>query len=231
MSVVCQQSFNIPQSVLPNVIYFNDDHSQTVKCTDKLANTFQSTYSCPSNWIDLVYEITKGSENLVFHVDMIDRMKMTIEDFLQAVETVNRFTNIKKLHVTALITKTTNYNIIKKLKKLGINGIVLDLKDWTLEEVNEGLQAALKRETWWPKHIIDRLPGRELTSKKKQLIQLTDRQEQVAKLICQRGSSNKTIGKYLNISESTVKIHVSAILKAYGVRNRTQLALAIDGKF
>ena len=58
------------------------------------------------------------------------------------------------------------------------------------------------------------------------LLQLTPRQSQVLKLICHRGLSNKAIGNILKISESTVKIHTSAILKRYGVKNRTQLVLA-----
>ena len=57
---------------------------------------------------------------------------------------------------------------------------------------------------------------------------LTPRQSQVLKLVCHRGLSNKAIGNILKISESTVKIHISAILKRYGVRNRTQLVLAYN---
>lgn len=57
---------------------------------------------------------------------------------------------------------------------------------------------------------------------------LTPRQSQVLKLICHRGLSNKAIGNILKISESTVKIHTSAILKRYGVKNRTQLVLAYN---
>jgi DNA-binding NarL/FixJ family response regulator len=57
-------------------------------------------------------------------------------------------------------------------------------------------------------------------------VKLTPRQNQVLKLICHRGLSNKAIGNILKISESTVKIHTSAILKRYGVKNRTQLVLA-----
>lgn len=57
-------------------------------------------------------------------------------------------------------------------------------------------------------------------------IGLTERQTQVARLVCHRGLSNKAVANILNISESTVKIHVSAILKKYGVKNRTQLVLA-----
>jgi len=57
-------------------------------------------------------------------------------------------------------------------------------------------------------------------------LKLTPRQGQVLKLICHRGLSNKAIGNILKISESTVKIHTSAILRRYGVKNRTQLVLA-----
>jgi DNA-binding NarL/FixJ family response regulator len=57
-------------------------------------------------------------------------------------------------------------------------------------------------------------------------LKLTPRQGQVLKLICHRGLSNKAIGNILKISESTVKIHTSAILRQYGVKNRTQLVLA-----
>lgn len=60
------------------------------------------------------------------------------------------------------------------------------------------------------------------------LVPLTPRQGQVLKLVCHRGLSNKAIGNILKISESTVKIHISAILRRYGVRNRTQLVLAYN---
>lgn len=57
------------------------------------------------------------------------------------------------------------------------------------------------------------------------LPRLTLRQREVFELIANRGISNKQIARTLNISESTVKIHVSAIMRSYCVRNRTQLAL------
>jgi DNA-binding NarL/FixJ family response regulator len=62
-------------------------------------------------------------------------------------------------------------------------------------------------------------------------IKLTPRQLDVANLICRRGLSNKAIANSLEISESTVKIHVSAILQRYGVKNRSQLVLAFNNHF
>ncbi len=57
-------------------------------------------------------------------------------------------------------------------------------------------------------------------------LELTPRQREVLVLVCNRGLSNKAIAKTLNISESTVKIHMSSILKIYCVQNRTQLVIA-----
>lgn len=56
-------------------------------------------------------------------------------------------------------------------------------------------------------------------------VKLTARQHQIFDIITTRGASNKHIAKMLNISESTVKLHVGSIFKKYGVRNRTQLAV------
>ena len=41
-----------------------------------------------------------------------------------------------------------------------------------------------------------------------------------------QGKSNKAIGRTLGLAEPTVKIHVSAILKALNVTNRTQAVVA-----
>lgn len=55
---------------------------------------------------------------------------------------------------------------------------------------------------------------------------LTDRQVDVLALIMQ-GKSNKLICRALNLAEPTVKNHVSAILKALDVTNRTEAVLAV----
>jgi DNA-binding NarL/FixJ family response regulator len=54
---------------------------------------------------------------------------------------------------------------------------------------------------------------------------LTERQMEVLALIMQ-GKSNKAISRVLDLAEPTVKIHVSAILKALKVANRTEAVIA-----
>lgn len=56
-------------------------------------------------------------------------------------------------------------------------------------------------------------------------IGLTDRQAQVLALLIQ-GKPNKLICRELNLAEGTVKIHVTAVLKALQAANRTQAVIA-----
>ncbi|MEH6910616.1 MAG: response regulator transcription factor [Oceanicoccus sp.] len=53
---------------------------------------------------------------------------------------------------------------------------------------------------------------------------LTNRQLDILRLVAQ-GQSNKEIARDTNLSDNTVKVHVSAILRALDLSNRTQIGL------
>lgn len=57
---------------------------------------------------------------------------------------------------------------------------------------------------------------------------LTDRQIEIVSLI-RDGHSNREIARRLAITEGTVKIHVSAILRTLGARNRTEAVKRLYG--
>lgn len=57
---------------------------------------------------------------------------------------------------------------------------------------------------------------------------LTAREQQAAVLLA-KGASNKEIARQLDITERTVKSHVSATLEKLGARDRMQLSLIING--
>lgn len=73
--------------------------------------------------------------------------------------------------------------------------------------------------------VLELLKPKKKSEIKSDAIVLTTRQEQVLHIVQDRGASNKTIAKMLGLSESTVKLHMGAILRKFGVKNRTQLAL------
>ena len=58
--------------------------------------------------------------------------------------------------------------------------------------------------------------------------QLSTRQRESI-LLAIRGASNKTIASELDISEGTVKSHLSSAYRALGVRNRTEALLLLAG--
>ncbi|MEL6119413.1 MAG: LuxR C-terminal-related transcriptional regulator [Pseudomonadota bacterium] len=55
-------------------------------------------------------------------------------------------------------------------------------------------------------------------------VKLTKRQREIHEMM-REGASNRDIASALTISEGTVKLHVSAVLKRLGVKNRTEAAL------
>jgi DNA-binding NarL/FixJ family response regulator len=57
-------------------------------------------------------------------------------------------------------------------------------------------------------------------------IELTERQLEVLNLMMQ-GKSNKAICRVLGLAEQTVKNHITAILNALGVTNRTEAVIAV----
>ena len=60
---------------------------------------------------------------------------------------------------------------------------------------------------------------------------LSPRQQEVARYLLQ-GLSNKTIARRLNISEGTIKAHVSSIFRVIGARNRVEaVMIAAKGGF
>lgn len=215
------------QQGLPNVIYYNNDHSHSVKCTNTLSKKLKVTWSLPSTWQQLMTEIESGNEYLAFHVDMIAKsIHSTPIEFLDAIRTMVKFIpNAKDLKIGVVITPTTRLQDIRTLQKAGVQGLLLDLNYYTLEEVQMAVNALVNHIAYWPKHILNKLPGADKKSLTSSGIKLTPRQDQIFRLIKSRGASNKAIAKALGISESTVKLHVTEIFKKYGVRNRTQLAV------
>jgi DNA-binding NarL/FixJ family response regulator len=71
-----------------------------------------------------------------------------------------------------------------------------------------------------PQHLNPQFGPRVVT-----LRDFTPRQRDVLKLLCQ-GLPNKVISNRLNISAGTVKIHISHILRRFGVASRLQAVIA-----
>jgi DNA-binding NarL/FixJ family response regulator len=93
------------------------------------------------------------------------------------------------------------------------------------------LQLVLSGGVYIPFDILNNGPGPEQATgnnssagKARGPFNLTERQSDVLALLA-GGHSNKMIAKQLGLSEHTIKIHITAILRRLGVSNRTEAAI------
>jgi DNA-binding NarL/FixJ family response regulator len=89
-------------------------------------------------------------------------------------------------------------------------------------QIDPGVARKVLREF---QHVMrDRKPEPKQAADEPELEQLTDREEDVLKLLAS-GLSNKDIATKLSLSEGTVKNHISAILAKLHANDRTQAVL------
>ena len=114
---------------------------------------------------------------------------------------------------------------ITKCVQLGASAYIPKSVD--LSQISEAVGAVLAGEQWLPKdyQLAEQAPSEKAFFE--QLERLTPHQLKVLGLIAQ-GLLNKQIAYELNISESTVKQHASAVLKKLGVYNRTQAGVIFN---
>ena len=101
------------------------------------------------------------------------------------------------------------------------------LKDAEPDELLKGIEAAARGESpLAPKAALAVISARALTTP---AIGLSPREKQVLVLVAS-GQANKQIARRLNISEKTVKAHLTNIFHRIGVTDRTQAALWAERK-
>lgn len=79
----------------------------------------------------------------------------------------------------------------------------------------------------WPARRTEVAPASDERAPTPAELGLTERQLHVLALLVQ-GRSNKAIARSLSIAEVTVKHHVTTLMRALKVQNRTEAALAIS---
>lgn len=91
-------------------------------------------------------------------------------------------------------------------------------------EIREGIGALLAGEMWLPARLRDAAGGADAEDLPRRLSSLTPQQVRVLMMLSE-GLLNKQIAHVLDISEATIKAHVSAILQKLGVETRTQAVI------
>ena len=98
-----------------------------------------------------------------------------------------------------------------------------------MDTITQAISSIMMGEHWVPPLTQSDLPGNNASEIElaERMSQLTPQQFKVLMMMSQ-GLLNKQIAYDLNVSEATIKAHVTAIMNKLGVSNRTQAVLAAN---
>jgi DNA-binding NarL/FixJ family response regulator len=205
----------------------------------RLSKEFDIEWNSVSSIQELFLLLGDPNFNVDFVVIDIEEMAgagtASIYEIIQTLSAVIRCTQCRdstgqlhsrKTRIAAVIGRTVDPDDLNAVLSMpdATVGLIARSGDYSYAEVRESFATLLAGHRAVPQTLRQQLT-RKKKSKSDNTIKLTPRQSQIMHMVTDRGASNKAIARTLNISESTVKLHISAVLRKYGVRNRTQLAV------
>lgn len=123
-----------------------------------------------------------------------------------------------------IVSSEEDSQVISKVIHYGALGFIP--KSLTLENLHDAINAVLSGQQWLPAGFSLSSEPTEKSDVEVKLASLTPQQFRVLGMIG-KGMLNKQIAYDLDVSEATIKAHLTAIFKKLGVRSRTQAVITI----
>lgn len=217
-----------------SVIYFLPSFSESEKEElDSISNVVEVLKNenidigISPSWSDLILKLQNTQRQhllIVFRLDFLERKDMSLDEVLSMLSSLIKFIGaLHDINIGIVVPQPCTKDLISNFKRNNVLGIIPGMRFFDKAHSINAYKTLIKGQPHWPAVAIH-----TYNSTKFKNVELTNRQYEVFNLVARRGYSNKQISKILSISEDTVKFHVGVILKKYGVKNRTQLALAVD---
>lgn len=154
-------------------------------------------------------------ENPAFDLLVVD-VEMQDMPWLEALKQIR---NIAPTTKTIVISASEDSRTIRTILATGVRGYIPKRSE--IKVFNNAVKLVIDGGTYVPPNLLDNNPINNLSGRNAGVKMLTNRQFQVLDLIAQ-GKSNKQIAYDMGVSESTVKLHINALLRSLHVNNRTQ---------
>ncbi|MEE6206888.1 MAG: response regulator transcription factor [Alphaproteobacteria bacterium] len=154
-------------------------------------------------------------ENPAFDLLVVD-VEMQDMPWLEALKQIR---NIAPTTKTIVISASEDSRTIRAILATGVRGYIPKRSE--IKVFNNAVKLVIDGGTYVPPNLLDNNPINNLSGRNAGVKMLTNRQFQVLDLIAQ-GKSNKQIAYDMGVSESTVKLHINALLRSLHVNNRTQ---------
>lgn len=123
-----------------------------------------------------------------------------------------------------VISASDDHTIMQRAIEYGASGFIPKASD--LSQIADALQTVMNGSLWLPSPVTHH-PSNEEHEFAQRLKTLTPQQLRVFMMLT-KGLLNKQIAGQVNVSEATVRTHMTAIFRKLGVRNRTQAVLAAN---
>lgn len=167
-------------------------------------------------------------EELVVELDRVPEMDLILLDL--SMPNVRGFSGLLLLRAqypgipVVVVSAHEEANVVRRCMEFGASGFIPKTTD--VETMREAIRIVLDGDTWTPPDLdLKAVPDDETSALVRRLATLTPQQVRVLMMLS-GGLLNKQIAYELNVSEATVKAHVSAILQKLGVDSRTQAVIA-----
>lgn len=209
-------------AIQPDTVVVADDHPLFRAAIKEALLTEQSqTRFLEANSFESLQALV--DENREIDLVLLDLHMPGVTGFAGLVYLCKRYPGVP----VVIISANDDPVVIKRALALGAAGFIP--KSSSMETIKQAIAAVLMGEIWSPPLEQANLPGRNVSELElaDRMAQLTPQQFKVLMMMSQ-GLLNKQIGYELNVSEATVKAHVTAIMSKLGVNNRTQAVLAAE---
>ncbi len=195
-------------------IIIADDHQLFIEGVRSLVDSMDN--------IEIIAEVSNGQElvDLLTHqscdIILMD-INMPVLDGIEATKQIKKsYPQIKIL----MLTMFSSRDYIEKLLKVGADGYLL--KNTDAKELKLAIETVVNGDSYFSKEvtarIMDGLQKKKTDEKFKHLIELTDREIDVLKLIVQEFTTAE-IAEKLFISTHTVETHRKNLISKLNVRN------------
>ncbi|MGP4843525.1 LuxR C-terminal-related transcriptional regulator [Marinobacter sp. 1Y8] len=126
-----------------------------------------------------------------------------------------------------VVSGSEELQVMRRSIDYGASGFIP--KSAPLPTITAAIQDVLDGEVWLPPGVADKIDRMhaDVTDFSDKLASLTPQQFRVLGMLAE-GLLNKQIAYDLDVSEATVKAHITAVFRKLGVRNRTQAVIAIQ---
>ena len=145
-------------------------------------------------------------------------------DGLSAVRTISRVCPVVRI---IMLTAHDDERFVVDTLRSGASGYVV--KGVSSEELIKTARSVHQGESYVSPGLAAKLLGKRavekpLASKSQKFVDLTSREEQILRYVCE-GQSNRQIGENVGLTEKTIKYYMTNILQKLHARNRVEAAL------